>query len=158
MAKTYQRIAKSNSLHSRSAATVLECAFVLPIVLTMLFALLDLGIAAVRYNALAEAARRIAREVIIHGSLAPAETGTWGPTEYVGTAADSSVIVSSAKGVLPTMTDNRVSVRVSWPDGDNSPRDRVQVELRFRHEPLIPALFAWGALDLRSIATMNIVN
>jgi hypothetical protein len=51
-----------------------------------------------------------------------------------------------------------VSVRVSWPDGDNSPRDRVEVELTYQHEPLIPALFAWGTLDLRSATTMQIVN
>jgi TadE-like protein len=142
----------------RAGATVVECAMVLPVMFLVLFALLDLGIAAVRYNALAEASRRIARAAIIHGSLAPASTGTWGPAEYDGTAADGSAIVSPAHGVLPTMSDNLVFVRVTWPDNDNSPRDRVQVELSYRHEPLIPALFAWGPLDLRSVTTMSIVN
>lgn len=158
MTKSHRSNGASKLKPGRAGATVLECAFVLPIVLLMLFALLDLGIAAVRYNALADASRRIAREAIIHGSLAPAETGTWGPAEFVGTAADGSQIVSSVQGVLPTMAANRVSVRVSWPDGDNSPRDRVEVELTYQHEPLIPALFAWGTLDLRSATTMQIVN
>jgi Flp pilus assembly protein TadG len=158
MTNSHQREATSILKRSRAGATVLECAFVLPIVLVMLFALLDLGIAAVRYNALAEASRRIAREAIIHGSLAPTDSETWGPTEFVGTAADSSQIVSSVRGVLPTMAGNLVSVRVSWPDGDNSPRDRVEVEMTYRHEPLIPALFAWGTLELRSATMMRIVN
>jgi hypothetical protein len=142
----------------RAGATMLECAFVLPIVFLLLFALLDLGIAAVRYNALADASRRIAREAIIHGSLAPAETGTWGPAEFVGTAADNSQLVSSVQGVLPTMEANLVSVRVSWLDGENSPRDRVEVELTYQHEPLLPGLFAWGTLNLQSATTMHIVN
>jgi Flp pilus assembly protein TadG len=142
----------------RTGATAVECAFVLPVVFLVLFALLDLGIAAIRYNALAEASRRIAREVIIHGSLAPEEIGTWGPVEYVGTAADISEMVDSVQRVLPTMIDNQVKVRVSWTDNDNSPRDHVRVELTYRHEPLIPALFVWGPVDLRSVTTMQIVN
>lgn len=158
MTTLHPRNAASKTSRGRTGATVLECAIVLPIVLLMVFALLDLGIAAVRYNALADASRRIARQAIIHGSLAPAEIGTWGPTEFVGTAADGSQIVSSLRGVLPTMPDNLVNVRVSWPDGDNSPRDRVEVETTYQHEPLLPALFAWGTLDLRSVTTMHIVN
>jgi Flp pilus assembly protein TadG len=150
--------ATSKFRHRRTGATVLECAFVLPIVLLILFALLDLGIAAARYNALADASRRIAREAIIHGSLAPAETGTWGPAEYVGTAADNSQIVDSVQNVLPTMVLSQVRVRVSWLDEDNSPGDRVEVALSYEHEPLIPALFVWGRLDLQSATTMHIVN
>jgi hypothetical protein len=145
-------------MRGRPGATVLECAFVLPVALIMIFALLDLGIAAARYNALADASRRIAREAIIHGSLAPAEIGTWGPAEYVGTAADGSQVVESVQDVLLTMLPNQVNVRVSWLDGDNSPGDRVEVELNYEHQPLIPALFAWGTLDLRSVTTMHIVN
>jgi hypothetical protein len=142
----------------RRGATVLECAFVLPVVLLILFALLDLGIAAVRYNALADASRRIAREAVLHGTLAPPESGTWGPAEYVGTAGDGSQFANTVQGVLPTMDADSVRLRVSWLDGDNSPRDRVEVELSFQHEPLVPALFAWGTLDLQSSTTMRIVN
>jgi hypothetical protein len=137
---------------------MVECAFALPIILLVLFALLDLGLAAARYNALAEAARRIARETIIHGSLAPESIGAWGPDEFVGTAAAGSDIVIPARDILLAMPHHLVNVHVAWPDGDNSPRDRVEVEVTYRHEPLIPALFVWGPIDLRSVATMRIVN
>src|SRR5215218_1882556 len=93
----------------RDGAAMLECAIALPIMLLALFALLDLGLAATRYNALAEAARQIARQAILHGSLAPVEIGSWGPTEFVGTAADSSSIVQTVHGRLPTMTENLVN-------------------------------------------------
>src|SRR3954470_9725930 len=88
---------------NRDGAAMLECAIALPIMLLALFALLDLGLAATRYNALADAARQIARKAIIHGSLAPAEVGSWGPTQFTGTAADNSTVVQPVHGRLPTM-------------------------------------------------------
>jgi len=126
--------------------------------LLALFALLDLGLAATRYNALAEAARQIARQAILHGSLAPAEVGSWGPTQFVGTAADGSNIVQSVHGRLPTMPLNLVNIQVTWPDNDNSPRDRVQVQVTFQHRPLVPGLTTWGPINLQSVSTMRIVN
>jgi hypothetical protein len=142
----------------RRGATILECAVTLPVLFIVLFAILDLGIAATRYNSLAEVSRRIAREAVLHGSLAPDAAGTWGPQEYDGTAADSSPIVAKAHGMTPTMIGSDVSVRVTWPDNDNSPRDRVQVEASYEHIPLIPGFCPWGTLELHSVATMHIVN
>src|SRR5882757_3533602 len=102
-----------------SGVTILECAITLPVLFIVLFAILDLGLAATRYNALAEVSRRIAREAILHGSLAPDTSGTWGPQEYDGTAADSSTIVAKAHDMTPTMVGSDVTVRVTWPDNDN---------------------------------------
>ena len=143
---------------NRDGAAMLECAIALPIMLFALFALLDLGLAATRYNALAEAARQIARQAIIHGSLAPTEVGSWGPAQFVATAADNSEIVQAVHGRLPTMSENRVNVQVKWPDHDNSPRDRVQVQVTYQHQPLVPGFSVWGPIDLQSVATMRIAN
>jgi hypothetical protein len=137
---------------------MVECAMVLPVMFIILFAMLDLGLAAARYNALSDAARRIARQAIIHGSIAPAGSSIWGPAEFSGTAADGSELVRSAQNVLLAMPPNLVSVHISWPDGDNVPLHRVNVEVSFVHQPLIPKLFAWAPLNLRATATMRIVN
>jgi Flp pilus assembly protein TadG len=142
----------------RDAATAVECAFVLPVMLLVLFAMLDLSIAVVRYNALAEASRRIARAATIRGSLAPAVTGSVGPAEFDGSASVDSELVAPARDFLTTMDPALVAVKVSWPDGENSPRRRVRVEMAFQHVPLIPALFAWGPIDLHANTTMRIVN
>src|SRR4051812_11879755 len=88
---------------TRRGVAILECALVLPVMLFLLFSMLDLGLAAVRYNALAEASRRIAREAILHGATAPTASGMWGPATFSGTGADSSVIVAPVKNMLPTM-------------------------------------------------------
>src|SRR5690348_10812448 len=93
----------SPSPSARLGATMVECAFALPITLILLFGMLDLGLAAARYNAISDAARRVARAAIIHGSLESSHTAAWGPQEYVGTAADSSPIAIAANAVLPAM-------------------------------------------------------
>jgi Flp pilus assembly protein TadG len=138
----------------RSGATAVEAAIVLPV----LFAILDLGIAATRYNAIAEVAHRVAREAVLHGSLSEDAADMWGPNQYNGTLADGSEVVAAAANMSPTMDAGDVSVRVTWPDADNSPRDRVQVEVTYDHEPIIPLFCPWGTLELRATATMHIVN
>lgn len=154
---------KSNNLNrtvtrTRRGTTIVECAITLPVLFFVLFAILDLGIAATRYNALAEASRHIAREAVLHGSLAPHSAGSWGPAEFNGSMADGSAMIASAHAMIPTMKDSDVTVRVTWPDNDNSPRDRVQVEVGYQHNPLVPGICPWGTLGLRSVTTMHIVN
>ena len=142
----------------RRGATIIECALTLPVLLFILFAILDLGIATVRYNTLAEVARRIAREAAIHGALVPEDLRAWGAAEFQGTVADSSELVAKARNVTPTMDNSLVTVRVSWPDGDNGLRDRVEVEVAYEHQSLLPNLFPWGQFDLQAVATTRIVN
>jgi hypothetical protein len=139
-------------------ASALECAITLPVMFLVLFTLLDLGLAATRYNALAEGARRLARQAILHGSLSPTGSEVWGPAEYAGNADDGSTYMIALTGMLPTMSPELVSVHLAWPDMDNSPRDRVEVELSYEHQPLIPGFALWQPLNLRSRATMHIVN
>ena len=74
----------------RRGATAVEAAIVLPVLFAVLFAILDLGIAATRYNAIAEVAHRVAREAVLHGSLSEDSADMWGPSEYSGTLADGS--------------------------------------------------------------------
>ena len=143
---------------NRQGVALAECAIVLPILFWMIFAMLDLGIAALRYNTLAHASQRIARESVRHGSDAPAAAGTWGPATYEGTASDGTPILESVGNLLPTMNPSDVLVRVEWLDNDNSPRDRVHVELNYIHQPLVSGLSPWGALELQAASTMTIVN
>lgn len=142
----------------RRGVAILECAIVMPVLMFIFFAMLDLGLAAVRYNALANASRRIAREVILHGAIAPTSSGEWGPIAFSGTAASGSVIVASIQHTLPTMPLGDVNVNVDWPESDNSPRDPVRVEVSYIHQPIVPAISVWGPITLRSVSTMHVVN
>ena len=156
MSNHIQRMTRRS--RARQGVAILECAIVMPVLMFILFAMLDLGLAAVRYNALANASRRIAREVILHGAIAPTSSGEWGPTAFSGTAAGGSIIVASVQHTLPTMPLGDVNVSVNWPESDNSPRDPVRVEVTYTHQPIVPAISVWGPITLRSVSTMHVVN
>ena len=147
----------SNAMHH--GATAVETAIVLPVALLVLFVILDLGLASLRYNTLAEAARRLARAAVMRGDETPSEIGSdWGPEPIIATAADAIDPALTIHPLLPTMPPDEVSIRMTWPDGDNKSGNRVRVELKYEHEPLVPGFTPWGAIELESTSQMRIVN
>lgn len=143
----------------RRAATTAEAAIVLPIALLALFAILDLGLASLRYNILADAARRLARAAAIRGDETPTEIGNdWGPAPLIATAADSVDPAMTIHSSLPTMDPGDVSIQMRWSDGRNDSRSRVRIELNYQHRPLIPGFSLWGEIRLRSSSQMRIIN
>jgi hypothetical protein len=143
---------------SQSGVVLAECAIILPVVFLLLFGMLDLGIATLRYNSLAHASRRIARTCSLHGTMADDEIGSWGPAPYEGTAADDNLMVASAADLLPTMSKEDVVVRILWLDNDNSSRDRILVEMEFVHKSILASLLPWDDLQLRAGTEMRVIN
>lgn len=137
---------------------MVEAAIALPVFLWILFAMLDFGIAAVRSNALSDAARRVGRDAIIHGNMSHPSIGTWGPNSISMTADSDLPATQSIKQTLPTMPIEDVEVNLSWPDGKNRPHDRVHVHLRYTHESIVPGVLPWGPWELNTSTTMSIVN
>jgi hypothetical protein len=145
-------------IDQRRGAVALESAVVLSAALTLLFVTVILGLAAYRSNILAAAARRVAREAIVHGAKATPERTVWGPTDYTGTAADSTEIAAAAAPLLATMSAADVTVEVTWPDGGNRENDRVHVRLSYRQTLLIPFLSLNNPLDLLGVSTMRVIH
>jgi hypothetical protein len=143
-------------LCARAGAALLEGTIVLAVFLTIIFAMFDLGLAVMRQNSLAEAARRLARTAIVHGDLAPPEHTAWGPLEYTGTADEDHEIADAVRAGLVTMNPADVSINVTWPDGDNRTSDRVIVAVEYPHRTILPYLFGGSALNLRAESTMRI--
>ncbi|MFO1092919.1 MAG: TadE family protein [Planctomycetaceae bacterium] len=141
---------------TRYGAAVLEGVIVLTVFLTMVFALFDLGLAALRQNALAEGARRLAREAIVHGDLAGPQRTSWGPAQFTGTAADASEIGRAIRPALVTLNPADVQVQITWPDNDNSSGDRVSIRVACAHRTILPRLFGSSTLQLRAESTMRI--
>ena len=141
----------------RSGVTTVETATILCVLLLLLLGTLDLGIAVVRYNVLAAAARRVTREAIVHGAEAPPERPAWGPGDYTGTAADSSEIAGAALPYLPTINPADVAMSVTWPDGDHQEGDRVRVRMAYVHHAIVP-LMPSQLFNLRAECTMRIVH
>lgn len=141
---------------ARLGAALLEGTIVLAVFLTIIFAMFDLGLAVMRQNSLAEAARRLARAAIVHGDLAPPEHSAWGPVRYTATAADNHEIADAVRAGLVTMSAADVMIDVTWPDGDNRTGDRVVVAVEYPHRTILPSLFGGSSLELRAESTMHI--
>ncbi|WP_153555354.1 TadE/TadG family type IV pilus assembly protein [Roseimaritima sediminicola] len=153
-----QNIRHQLKRNKRHGAVAVEAALVYPLFLWILLAMMDLGLVALRSNALSDAARRTAREVMLRGTLANDGPACWGPQPITTTAAADSEVLRALPPTLPTMAPDQVDVSVHWPDDGNQPGDRVRVELRFVHQPLVPGLLPWGPLDLHASTVMSIVN
>ena len=142
----------------RAGATTVESAIVLIVFLLVVFVILNLGLSTFRYNVLGAAARRMAREAIVHGAGAAPEYLAWGPATYAANAAESSEIASTVAEVLPTMSPEDVDIEVSWPDGDHQESDRVRVRLTYVDNPVLPFMTLQGPLTLTADCTMRIVH
>jgi TadE-like protein len=143
---------------TRSGVTAIETAVVLSLFLMLSFVILNLGLSAFRYNTLGAAARRVARESIVHGAAASPERDVWGPTPFAGNAANEHPIANVAAEILPTMNPAEIAVDVTWPDGENRENDRVRVRLTYVDAPFIPFLSLGAPLTLKADCTMRIVH
>jgi hypothetical protein len=122
------------------------------------FVILNLGLSTFRYNVLGAAARRVARESIVHGAAAAPERDVWGPISFVGNAADGHAIAEVVAAILPTMNPADVAVEVSWPDAENQEGDRVRVRLTYVDAPFVPFMSFDAPLTLKAACTMRIVH
>lgn len=140
----------------RSGTTVVECAVVLSVWLLVVFATFDLTLATFRYNTLSEAARRVARQAVVRGSMSEVEAESWGPEPYLGNAADDDPIAEMARTILPTMDPADVTISLEWLDAGNEPDHRVRVNLQYVHQPLIPFQAFANEFALRGDSVMRI--
>jgi Flp pilus assembly protein TadG len=148
----------SRRRRARRAAVLVETALVLPVFLFIIFAALDLSLAVFRYNSLSAAARRLARQAIVHGALAAPQHTTWGPAKLTGTGADSSQPAQAIQPYLFTFNPASVQVQINWLDSDTQPDDRVQVTLTYPQTSLVGSLFGYGTLNLQAASTMRILH
>jgi hypothetical protein len=133
-----------------------ESALVLGVFALLILGLLDRGLMAFQNNVLSEAARRVAREAIVRGSLAePAEV--WGPATYDAAASDGTAMAATLRNWLFNIDPDGARLRIEWPDGTNEPDSRVRVTVTYRYEPVVP-LLAGSAVDLVAESTMRVAH
>ena len=89
------------------------------IVLTVFFALFDLGLAVMRVNTLAESARRFARQASLRGEKAAIDHDDWGPTRHIESADGHTELATSARSRLLMVDPGAAQIDVTWPDGRN---------------------------------------
>ena len=143
---------------ARRGAALIEAALVLPVFLFIILGSLDLSLAVFRYNSLSAAARRLAREAVVHGTQAPPQASTWGPTTVTATGADSSEVSRAVQPYLPTFNPKDVQLQIDWLDGDCQPDHRVRVTLSYPQRSIAGSLFGYGLLSLQAASTMRILH
>jgi Flp pilus assembly protein TadG len=145
----------------RRGATLFEAALVLLIFLVLVLGMIDLGVGVARYNMISHAARQAARQVTVHGSLAPSgwQGGPWGPAG-ISTSADAAgvPVVTATQPFLFNCDLSRTTIRVDWIDGANGPGKRARVTVTSPYRPILTSVFGDVTLSLGATSTMAIVH
>jgi hypothetical protein len=142
----------------RDGAAAVEAAIVLPVFLLIIIAMFDLGLAVFHYNTLGAAAKRGARQAIVHGASAAPQMNAWGPASYSGAASDSSEIARAIQPRLFSFDPASVQLQADWIDGGNQPDQRVRVTLSYQQRAIVPSLLGYPPLQLRAVSTMRILH
>ena len=152
--KTFQRNATT---HLRHGATLIEAALVTVALLSLLLGTLDMGIAVLRYNMLAEAARTGARMAIVHGSDASPEMVAWNSTLAATQIKTALGPLLAGSGVAAS--DFTVTVTYEQSAGTDAvkPGRPVTVVVSHNWAPIVTFLFA-NTVPLSATSKMIIAN
>ncbi|HEY2250028.1 MAG TPA: TadE/TadG family type IV pilus assembly protein, partial [Planctomycetaceae bacterium] len=142
----------------RRGAALAEGAIILSVLLMLILGTLDLGLGTYQYNTLSQAAREGARKAAVHGALANATNGVWGPTTYSGTADDGSVYAQAVSGMLVGFTLTNVTITVEWIDGSNTVGKRVRYTVSNTYTPAVASYFANSSYTQTAVSTMPIAH
>jgi len=142
----------------RRGATLIETALVLMLFLMLLFGMLDLGLLVFRHQMLSFAARRGAREAIDHGEYAD-RLGIWGPAPISGTLDSlGAAIRDKFEPHLVGMAPQDIDVQITWLDGTNNFKKRIQVTLTTDYTPITTFIFGSPSFDVSASSTMPIAH
>lgn len=145
----------------RRGASLVEMAIVLMVFITLVLGMLDLGIAVFRRHLLAQAARQGVRQAIVHGGMANASMGVWGPTAWSGTAdSGGHEVLNVIQPMLAGMDPSTVDVQIEWLDAGNDVMndDHVRVSVSTDYQPMMTFIFGNPTFTLQAASTMQIAH
>jgi hypothetical protein len=137
---------------------MVEGAIVLGVATLLLLGTLELSLVLVRRTSVCEAARRVGREAIVHGEMAAATQGTWGPAEFELSADGNHAAAAIARTALVMLPAADVQLRLTWPDASTLPGRRVCSEVAYTHYPLLPIPGWYTEIELTAKSTMLIAH
>jgi hypothetical protein len=136
----------------RRGQAVAEFALVLIPFLLLLFGVFDLGRGIYQFNAVAEAAREIARVTIVH----PYTTCC-----AFGSSSEAQAVIQTQKAVVPGLTDAGITIEcVDLADEvvapDSCPLgDFIRVTVQVSWTPASPLLAVLGVHEISSVSRMQ---
>ena len=144
---------------ARRGATVVESAFVYPVLLFLMIALVVGSMGVFRYQEVAFLAREGARYGSTHGAQYRSDAG-----QSVGTDTDwvTDIKTNSINGKIAHLDPSKLTITISWPNvvnqptkKDNWPGSSVTVKITYSW---IPEKWLLGPYTLTSTSTMPITN
>jgi hypothetical protein len=150
----------------RRGAVTTEAALVLPVFLTIVVGMVDLGVGVFRFNTLSNASRHGARQAIVHGERAPAgwNGGRWRPgTGSSPNAIDevSTASVPAVDAIRPMLVNcppNQTRVRYEWLGGTDAIGASVRCTVTSEYQPLLTVVFGGSVISLTASSTMPIAH
>jgi Flp pilus assembly protein TadG len=169
---------RSASSRKRRGTALVEAAIVTSVFVTLIFGMIDLGIALFHQHVTSEAARQGARQAIIHGYRAASGTtmNAWGPTPpYLPALAGHSLYAGSTRATVPAsdpadelaatiapylvgLDPSSVTITIQWPDGNNDIGNRVTVSVRTSYQRPVAFLFGDRPIVIGGSSTMTIMH
>jgi hypothetical protein len=121
------------------------------ILVVVIMAFIDLGLAVYRYNGVAEAAREIARTTSIY------------PGTPLGSSAETASTIAVQQGIVPGLlapsfgcVDDGGATVIGGGAAGCAPGDVVQVTVHAWYQPTTPLLTLLGPFDLSSSASNHV--
>lgn len=137
----------------RPGQNTVEFAFVSLILFTLLFGVIEMGWLLFTYHEVTAAAREGARYAAVHGSRSAGKTT---PAEIAAYTIDPDDVREAALKHATLPQPAAFSLTISAPDGNYAPKNRVEVQARYRHTPLVGFILPSPALTLGATSTMLI--
>jgi len=134
-----------------SGATLVEFAFAMPILLTLIFGLIEVCMACYAHEMISEVAREATRYAIVHGSTC--ETGSGSSC----TATASAVNTYASSNTLPNIGGGTITPNTTYPDGNEATGSRVLVQVTYVFPLSIPFIPATH-LTMSSSSEMYIIQ
>ena len=144
------------SARQRRAAAMIETAFMIVLLLILFFGMIDLGIAVLRRNMVAQVAREAARTASVHGEMASAYVAQWGPTTITVSGTWTGDVGVAIRPHLGALDPAETTLTLEWLDGDAQPESRIRAVVTSRHQPFMTSLFGAGAMTFSAVTTVQV--
>jgi Flp pilus assembly protein TadG len=133
----------------RRGASLVEMAFIVPVVLLLLLGTIDFAQVMYAYGTVSEAARAGARYAMVHGSMAASP---------VGPTANDSTVATIVKNNAPALNPAQLTVSSSWPWGSNRAGCQVCVSASYTCPLSVGKLIGMNSVTVTGSTTMLITH
>lgn len=138
-------------LADQSGQSLVEFAISFSILMTFVFAFIEVCLAFYTYGVISETARETTRYAVMHGSTCTT------PASAPCTASASAISAYAGQLGYPNLAGGTMAVSTTFPDGNQAPGSRVTVTIKYVF-PITLAFVPSNAIAMNTASTMTILQ